>query len=184
MEVLTWILVSFKENFKQLQREDDGSCVTIAKPRPEEFSVVRTTLIPGLLKTMEANKAMNLPVDIFECGDVVVKDPTRDTGARNNRRLAALHCGATSGFEEMHSLVDRLMQQNNVVFKGEERKDDKRKVYEIHNSEDPTFFPKRRADILIDGEKVGVFGIVHPGVLENFNLTYPCSIMELNLEKF
>jgi len=182
LEVMTWILISLKENFKLLQREDDGSCVTIAKPRPEEFSVVRTTLIPGLLKCMEANKAMNLPVDIFECGDVVVQDKTRDTGSRNNRRIAALHCGSGSGFEKIHSLVDRLMSQNSIVFKGESKPDDKRKVYEIRSSEDPTFFPKRRADIFIDGQKVGVFGIVHPGVLKNFNLTYPCSIMELNIE--
>merc|ERR1711957_1007994 len=119
--------------------------------------------------------------DIFECGDVVVQDASKDTGARNNRRIAALHCGSGSGFEKLHSLVDRLMSQNNIVFKGES-KDDKRKTYEIRPSEDTTFFPKRRADIFIDGKKVGMFGIVHPGVLENFKLSYPCSIMELNIE--
>lgn len=182
LEVLTWILVSLKENFAMLQRKDDGSCVTIAKPRPEEFSVVRTTLVPGLLKTMEANKAMNMPVNIFECGDVVVQDTSRDTGSRNIRRLAALHCGQTSGFEQVHSLVDRLMAQSNIVFKGEEVKGDNRRVYEIRPSEDPAFFPKRRADIFIDNVKAGVFGIVHPGVLENFKLGYPCSVMEIDLE--
>mmetsp|Transcript_48668 Transcript_48668/g.95408 ORF Transcript_48668/g.95408 Transcript_48668/m.95408 type:complete len:183 (+) Transcript_48668:1449-1997(+) len=179
---MTWVLVSLPENFELLKRENDGTCVTIAKPRPEEFSVVRTTLIPGLLKTMKANKEQNLPVDIFECGDVVLQDASRDTGARNRRRIAALHYGTTSGFEQVHSLVDRIMQQNNIVFKGEEGLNNKKKVYEIRKSEDPTFFPKRRADIFIDGAKVGVFGIVHPDVLENFNLAFPCSIMEFDLE--
>lgn len=36
---------------------------------------------------------------IFEVGDVVFLDATNDVGAVNRRHLAALYCGATSGFE-------------------------------------------------------------------------------------
>lgn len=36
---------------------------------------------------------------IFEVGDVNLLDETKDVGASNRRHLAALHCGATSGFE-------------------------------------------------------------------------------------
>lgn len=32
-------------------------------------------------------------------GDVAVLDETKDVGAANRRQLAALYCGATSGFE-------------------------------------------------------------------------------------
>lgn len=32
-------------------------------------------------------------------GDVAVLDETKDVGATNRRQLAALYCGATSGFE-------------------------------------------------------------------------------------
>ena len=36
---------------------------------------------------------------IFEVGDVVALDTSRDVGASNNRRLAALYCSSNSGFE-------------------------------------------------------------------------------------
>lgn len=36
---------------------------------------------------------------IFEVGDVAVLDEKKDVGAANRRQLAALYCGATSGFE-------------------------------------------------------------------------------------
>ena len=36
--------------------------------------VARTTLLPGLLKTIAANKKMPLPMKIFEISDVVLKD--------------------------------------------------------------------------------------------------------------
>lgn len=38
-------------------------------------------------------------------GDVVVLDEKKDVGASNRRRLAALHCGATSGFEVCNCTV-------------------------------------------------------------------------------
>ena len=36
--------------------------------------VARTTLLPGLLKTVHANKKMPLPLKMFEISDVVLKD--------------------------------------------------------------------------------------------------------------
>ena len=34
----------------------------------------------------------------------------KDVGARNQRRLCAIHYGKTSGFEIIHGLLDRVMQ--------------------------------------------------------------------------
>jgi phenylalanyl-tRNA synthetase beta chain len=39
-----------------------------------EFQVGRTTLIPGLLKTMASNKQMPLPMKLFEISDVILLD--------------------------------------------------------------------------------------------------------------
>lgn len=72
---------------------------------------------------------------------------------------------------------------------------------------DPTFFPGRAATIYYrppkstsglatfkrtlkaafndsDDLEVGVLGILHPSVLEKFEITYPCSAVEFNLEPF
>jgi len=60
---------------------------------------VRTSLIPGLLKTVTSNRKMPLPIKLFEIQEVVVKDASRETGARNERRLAAVNYNKTPGFE-------------------------------------------------------------------------------------
>lgn len=39
--------------------------------------VARTTLLPGLLKTIAANRKMPLPLKLFEISDVVLKDETK-----------------------------------------------------------------------------------------------------------
>lgn len=41
------------------------------------MQVARTTLLPGLLKTVAANRKMALPLKIFEISDVVLKDSTK-----------------------------------------------------------------------------------------------------------
>nr|XP_029117059.1 phenylalanine--tRNA ligase beta subunit, cytoplasmic isoform X2 [Elaeis guineensis] len=100
MEVLTWVLCSHEENFAMLKRNDDGDkAVIIANPRSSDFEVVRTSLMSCLLKTVKHNIDHPRPIKIFEVGDVVILDAARDVGAANNRRLAALYCNVTSGFE-------------------------------------------------------------------------------------
>jgi phenylalanyl-tRNA synthetase beta subunit len=51
----------------------------------------RTSLLPGLLKTLEYNQSHSPPFRIFELSDVVIKDLDNSTGAINQRHLAALY---------------------------------------------------------------------------------------------
>lgn len=46
----------------------------IANPKTLDFQVVRTTLLPGLLKTIASSRNMPLPLKIFEVSDVVLRD--------------------------------------------------------------------------------------------------------------
>jgi phenylalanyl-tRNA synthetase beta chain len=93
--------------------------VAIGNPQTAEFEVCRTTLLPSALKTIAANKREPLPLRLFELSDVVLLDAARDVGARNERRLVAVHCGKASEFEVIHGLLDRVMQVLNVPREGE-----------------------------------------------------------------
>lgn len=50
------------------------NAVHIANPKTIEFQIARTSLIPGLLKTLNSNKKMPLPLKLFEISDVILKD--------------------------------------------------------------------------------------------------------------
>ncbi|GAB4845339.1 hypothetical protein Ancab_038747 [Ancistrocladus abbreviatus] len=180
-EVLTWILCSYKENFDMLNRKDDKStAVIIGNPRSSDFEVVRTSLMPGILKTVGHNKDHPKPIKIFEVGDVAVLNEKKDVGATNCRQLAALHCGATSGFELIHCLVDRIMEVVGTPFVSAGN----HTGYYIKLSNEPEFLPGRQASIIYKGKHIGHFGIVHPEVLNNFDIPDPCSYVELNIESF
>lgn len=74
------------------------------------LQIARTTLIPGLLKTLAANKKMPLPHKLFEVSDIILKDDNVEVGARNNRYLCAVYCNTFDGFEIIHGLLDRMLQ--------------------------------------------------------------------------
>ncbi|KAL5723425.1 phenylalanine--tRNA ligase [Ranunculus cassubicifolius] len=183
-EVLTWLLCSYNEIFPMLNRKDDGkTAVIVANPRGADFEVLRTTLMPGLLKTVEENNHHPKPIKIFEVGDVVLLDPTNDVGAVNRRHLAALYCGETSGFEEIQALVEWIMTQMNIprVPVGD---DTGYYIIESKDVEETEYLKGRKGSVILKGKPVGNFGIVHPEVLINFNILLPCSYMELDIQHF
>ncbi|CAH1099624.1 unnamed protein product [Psylliodes chrysocephalus] len=154
--------------------------VHISNPKTLEFQVCRTTLLPGILKTIAANKKMPLPMKIFEISDVVLKDAEAEVGARNERRICAVNCNRNAGFEVVHGLLDKIMLLLEVSWS---RK--KNSVgYYLQATNDPTYFPGRCANIICHGTPIGKIGVLHPNVLAKFELTNPCSAVELNIQPF
>lgn len=56
---------------------------------------------------------------LFEVQDVVLTDPDAEVGARNERRIGAINCNKTAGFEIVHGLLDRIMLLLEVPWKGD-----------------------------------------------------------------
>jgi phenylalanyl-tRNA synthetase beta chain len=213
-----------------LNRVDDGkTAVKIGNPKTLEFQVVRTSLLPGLLKTVRENRAHALPIKVFESTDVVLKDASLERQARNVRHAAAIWCNKSAGFEVVHGLLDKVMKTFEV--KRISASDTKSESgYYLKEKEgksipatwlqylprrsitipDPTYFPGRAAAIYyrpapssqklpgLAGVKesiksalnprsdieLGSIGILHPSVLEKFEVQYPCSALEITLEPF
>ncbi|KAJ3085255.1 phenylalanine--tRNA ligase subunit beta [Quaeritorhiza haematococci] len=180
-EILSLILCSHDENFAHMRKEDTGKlAVKLANPKTVEYQVVRTSLLPGILKTIKENKRMPIPIKVFEVSDVVFKHEPSVGRSRNQRNLGAVICGKTSGFELIHGLLDRVMMMLNIPLVETGNKEG----YYIKEADDPTFFPGRCANVYYKNKHIGVFGILHPLVLEKFEIGYPCSALELNVEPF
>ncbi|XP_018806301.1 phenylalanine--tRNA ligase beta subunit, cytoplasmic-like [Juglans regia] len=178
-EVMSFILCSLNDNFAMLNHEGDRSnAVIIENPRSSENETARTSLMPGILKTVGQNKGHPKPIKIFEVGDIVLLDETTDVGATNRRQLAALYCGATAGYEIIHGLVERIMLVIGLV-----PPDDNTTFY-LKPSDDPEFVMGTQASIIYKGKRIGTSGIVHPEVLNKFDIPDPCAYFELSIQCF
>ncbi|XP_044209987.1 phenylalanine--tRNA ligase beta subunit [Thunnus albacares] len=177
-EALNFALCSQEDIADKLGKKmSETRAVHISNPKTAEFQVARTTLLPGLLKTIAANRKMPLPLKLFEISDVVLKDETKDVGARNSRRFCAVYYNKSPGFEVIHGLLDRTMQLLEV-------KSARGDGYHIQAADDCTFFPGRCAEIFVHGKSVGRLGVLHPDVINRFELTMPCSALEMDVEPF
>jgi phenylalanyl-tRNA synthetase beta chain len=208
-EMLTHGLCSTAENFTNLRREI-APAVSLSNPANIEYEVIRTSLIPGALKTLAFNESLSHKngIKLFEISDVVLPIQN-EIGAKNERHLVALVSSLTSEFATIHGLVDRIL--NAVQIPPEEKYgqtsltieelQDRKRVARTPNvhytvrqpiQTDPCFFVGMTAEIVLlydrpDQAKqeeiiVGTFGVIHPSVLENYEISYPTSLVELNLE--
>ncbi|XP_062988287.1 phenylalanine--tRNA ligase beta subunit [Elgaria multicarinata webbii] len=177
-EALTFALCSQEDIAYKLGIDISATkAVQIANPKTAEFQVARTALLPGLLKTIAANRKMPLPLKLFEISDIIVKDSTKDVGARNQRNFCAVYYNKNPGFEIIHGLLDRVMQLLDVP-------PSKENGYYIKATEGSAFFPGRCAEIFAKGQSIGHLGVLHPDVITKFELTMPCSALEITIEPF
>ena len=180
VEFLTMALLSHKDMFTNLLHEEkDDKTAQILYSKSKEFEYIRSSLIPGILKSIEGNKANQLPFKIFEISDVVICDVNNEVGAVNRRRLCFAYTNTTSAMEIVQGMVDLLMKKIGLIFNC----DNKEKNYTIKKSNNEIFFNDRQAEIFIlDDIKVGIYGIIHPKVIKNFGIKNPVTLCEIDLQ--
>ncbi|KAH9505856.1 hypothetical protein DERF_010627 [Dermatophagoides farinae] len=183
-EIFTFSLCS-RDDIADRMRDKDSltKAVKISNPKTLDFQVARTSLLPGILKTIASNKNMPLPLKLFEISDVVVKDDNYDVRARNERYLSAIYYHKNSGFEIIHGLLDRIMQVLEIPMKTNESTNTTvGYYYYLRAKNDPRFLNNRCAEVLINEQIIGIIGVVHPEVVGNFELAMPCSALELSIQ--
>jgi len=178
-QVLTFTLCRRADNFATLRRKDDGSAITIPDSKNTEVETARVSLLASVLRSVASNKALPLPIRVFEIGDVVKKDSSVPVGAKNFQNVCAVQCDVNSGFDSIHGLLDRVMRVLGVPPVGV-----KGKVapYSLRASHDGAFIDGLCADVFVGDKKVGVIGVVHPEVLAACAIDSPCSAFELTLD--
>jgi len=162
LEVTTLTLSSFKNQYDamRLKREEK---IIVDNPVSEYTETLRTWIIPSLMEILMKNKHHELPQRIFEVGYV--------RGNSMERHLAFLYEDAKASFTNAKSITERILHDLGVA------------AYEIREKEHPSFIGGRCASIIIGGEEAGIFGEIHPEVLENFEIGYPVVGGEICLDK-
>ncbi|KAM9925902.1 hypothetical protein OXX80_010759 [Metschnikowia pulcherrima] len=191
LEVLPLTLCSHDENFRFLRQLDDNKqAVKLENPKTIEYQVVRTTLLPGILKTIKENRKHSLPIKVFECGDIVLKNPELERGAFNQRNWSAIYAGKTSGFEYVQGLLGKVMQTLRTPWIENPAEDKKRGYWIEEDKDNATFFPGRGAKVFFrssenaEPKHIGAIGVLHPEVMGHFDIPYAASSVEINAEVF
>ena len=152
--------------------------VPLRNPLSPEMSVLRTTLMPGLLENAQHNRNHQIDtIALFEIGSVFVRDgevkePERVTGILAGQIGEGVYSNPYRhpDFFDIKGLVEGMLEVCGIV------------DYTLQKTKAPIFHPGRNAEVLLDDRRVGVFGEAHPEVLENYDLPYKAYLFEFDLE--
>ena len=83
--------------------QEEKPHVQVARPITIDRTMIRTSLMNSLMEFLEDNTHEDLPQKIFEIGDVLYLDETKENKTASSKKLAALVCHSTANFTEIKS---------------------------------------------------------------------------------
>lgn len=163
--------------------------VELANPISSDKTVMRQTLLAGLLEIAEWNNRHTQRQALFEIGNVYYAD-SGETLPLEPRRLGILmtgtrlrpdwqypEAGLVFDFFDLKGVIIALLDGLRIT----------PDMIDIQPANHTTFRPGRTASLSVGGEQIGTFGEVHPLVQEAFgieiDLERPILVAELDLER-
>jgi phenylalanyl-tRNA synthetase beta chain len=161
LEVMPFTLTNKDVLYRRMQRPETKGVLHVMHPISIENTVVRTELLPLLLEFLTINRHRELPQRLFTVGDVVLD-------CRTHQQAAGVSTHPDADFSEAYASADAVLHELSIV-------------YTVKESADPAFIDGRRGDIVVAGKTVGVFGEIHPFVLNAFELEHSVAAFEFDL---
>jgi phenylalanyl-tRNA synthetase beta chain len=194
-EILTYSLVSLEKLDKLSPRlELKVPPLKVANPMTREQEFLRTSLRAGLLATLAHNQKFEQSgVRLFEIGKIFLpphhhviaseaKQPQEERELPQEREML---CAVLSGprlelswqddkepldFFDAKGVVENVL--NELGLKAS-----------FENSDDEGLFPGRGANIMVEDDRMGILGELHPKVARAFELSGVACLIEIDLEK-
>ena len=160
---MTYSFESPKVFDKLLLPEDSPlrQTVDIVNPLGEDYSVMRTTSLNGMLTSLATNyNRRNKNVRLYELGNVYLPKALPLTELPEERMQFTLGMYGDGDFFSMKGVVEEFFEKVGLH---------KKETYDP-NAGKTYLHPGRQANIIYDGTVVGYLGEVHPDVADNYGI--------------
>ena len=165
-EVMSYIMTSPDLLNDKVLR--DRPVMTTENPKSRNYSVLRNSLLPILLDFTSQNQHADYPQKIFEVGDVVIPDESKETRVDQVPSICGLETDVKVNITKLMSEIGFLLRNLGL----EER-------FTFESEKNLDYIEGRSASIIVDGNKWGTFGEVSPKILSNFGIGYPLVAFEI-----
>ena len=158
---MTYSFESPKVFNKLLLDADDKAraAITIANPLGEDFSIMRTLSLNGMLTSLSTNyKRRNKNVRLYELGNIYLAKSLPLTEQPEERMQFTLGMYGDGDFYSLKGVVEEFFDSIGMK---------KRIVYDPKAGKN-FLHPGRQAKIVYEGEELGYIGEVHPAVCDNY----------------
>ena len=160
---MTYSFESPKVFDKLLLAEDakERQAIEISNPLGEDFSIMRTVSLNGMLTSLSTNLAhRNKNVRLYEFGNIYIPKSLPLTELPDERMQMTLGMYGECDFFTLKGVVEDMLDSLGLGGRSEYAPTGKH----------PFLHPGRAADVTIDGEKIAYIGQIHPEVMDNYNM--------------
>ena len=168
-EVVNFTLTNETVHYEKMRLKANDT-IKLANPVSLEYTILRQSLLPNLMRNLSDNKHESFPQRLFEVSDVGRINQRVETKVERRLHVAGVSSHSTANFTEIKSIVEALLQ--NLGMKG----------YGITSADHPSFLGGRVAAVHAKRREIGVLGEIHPEVLNSFELENPVCAFEIDIE--
>lgn len=173
-EITTYSFISPK-TYDNINAPEDSNLrnhVRILNPLGEDFSSMRTTLIPNMMEVVQRNS--NRGVDdakLYEVGSIFIPKDQPVTQEPFEKLKLCVGMYGKYDFYDLKGIIEGVLTRLgiNVLLK--------------QVTDNTIFHPGRTAAMYINDEYIGIYGEASPKTLENYGLDHKVYLAELDVEK-
>lgn len=174
-EAMSFSFESPKVFDKLMLDENDShrNTVKISNPLGEDFSIMRTTTLNGMLNSLSVNfNRRNPEAMLFEIGKTYIPKSIPLTELPFENNILTLGMYGNIDFFDIKGVVEELTSVLGIYDK----------VSYSPKTDLKFMHPGRCADIVLDNKSIGYLGEIHPLTAENYNLGTKTYIAVINID--
>ncbi len=157
--------LSSKRVLYEMTNRNATKIISVLDSKSQEHTILRDSILPGLLENLSRNIHESYPQKLFETGTIFLED----NPINEKTSFAAVSAHPDANFTEIKSILQAALQTGFSL------------EIKTKTSTHETFEKGRTASILVNGKTIGVMGEINSKSIENYKIRVPVVGFEIHL---
>ncbi len=166
LEALNSSLTS-KRVLYDMTNRNTSKMISVLDSKSLEHTILRDTILPGLLENLSKNIHESYPQKMFETGTIFsIGDPISEEVS-----FSSISAHKDANFTEIKSILQSALKTGFGI------------KIETKTTTHPTFEDGHCATVILNGKSIGVIGKINSKIIENYKIRVPVVCFEISLSK-
>ena len=151
----------------EMTNRNTSKIISVLDSKSQEHTILRDTILPGLLENLSRNIHESYPQKMFETGTVF----TLDDPISEKTNLSSISAHKDANFTEIKSILQSALKTGFGIH------------IDTKTTTHPSFEEGRCANIIVNKKSIGIIGEINSKIIENYKIRVPVVGFEISLSE-
>jgi len=151
----------------EMTNRSTSKIISVLDSKSQEHTILRDTILPGLLENLSKNIHESYPQKMFETGTVF----TLDDPISEKTNLSSISAHKDANFTEIKSILQSALKTGFGIH------------IDTKTTTHPSFEEGRCANIIVNKKSIGIIGEINSKIIENYKIRVPVVGFEISLSE-